>query len=141
MTKFYTCWYCGYHSELLIDFRYLTKKGMSYKMFQCPSCKHIYRKNTMALNFQVRDWCKYLYLGIRIFKRDNFFEKVKFEKLFINLKSLGINGLFWDVWNQVKEEYKETPAPDMLNEWFDMIDRATPDKPKQLKINELFSKV
>ena len=136
----YVCWYCGFHSDRMIEFRYYKPSGgMSYKMFQCPDCKHIYKKATMKLNFSVRDWCKYIYLGILLFKKDDFYSRIKWEFLFINLKNMGLDVVFWDTWKEVKLEYggmERLDDKNLIGEWYSMIEKAE-NKPKQLKLDRV----
>lgn len=99
------CIYCGHDEENIIGFRHISKDGIySKKTVQCPNCKIIMRKDTLLMDISVEEWARYLYYNIRLYKRDKYFEKIKWESLKKNLNALGISKQFWEEWKKVKEE-------------------------------------
>ena len=99
------CIYCGHYEDNIIGFRYTIKDGTySRKSVQCPECKMIMRKDTLLMDITVNEWARYLYYNIRLYKRDNYFEKIKWDSLKKNLNDMGIAKDFWDELKLVKEE-------------------------------------
>lgn len=107
---FFICPFCAYKGRL-IRFRYKTIRGISKRTFKCPDCGNLMRRNTLTKKVTPKLWAEWLYSCIRLYKihgydnalKQDFFHKIKWEKLFERLKKLGISKEFWDSWKNIKQ--------------------------------------
>jgi len=117
----FICIHCGFYSKNIMDFRYIKKDGMySDKLFKCSSCGSIFKESTLKMNLTVEEWAKLLYLRIRCYQRDEYFDKIKWEDLKRNLKELGSATKFWDSWKETKEYYQDVSTTLMLNDLIEL---------------------
>lgn len=120
----YICIHCGYYSKNIMDFRYLKKDGMySNKLFQCPNCESVFKESTLKMDATVEEWAKLLYLRIRCYKRDEYFDKIVWEDLKKHLKELGIASRFWDAWKETKEYYQDVSMYTLNNDLTELESR------------------
>lgn len=104
-----------------MSFRYIKKDGTySKKIFKCPNCESIFKESTLKMNLTVEDWAKLLYLRIRCYQRDEYFDKIKWDDLKRNLKELGSAQKFWDSWKDTKAYYQDISTHLMLNDLIEL---------------------
>lgn len=128
----YVCVYCGYHSENIVDFRFKLKSGIySTQTFQCPNCKRKILGKTLKSNLTVKQLAYFIYMRIRIFKRDNYFEKIHWEELKKNLYHMGIANDFWNAWGEVKTKYKGKDIHIIEKDYDELVKNIYQEKYKQ----------
>jgi hypothetical protein len=140
--NYYVCIFCGYHSQNILDFRLTTTKGfISRKMFVCPICKQVMKGTTLKRKMDAGEWAKYLYICIRLYKRDNYYDRISFPSLMKNVRALGIGSIFWEEWKNIKEEFKERTIHE--EEMFDMLYDIIKDKDidfERIKLDNFINK-
>jgi hypothetical protein len=118
-----------------MKFRTTKTTGLySRKTFVCPECKEVMRERTIKAKFSYKEWARYLYLCIRIYKESDYFGRISWEKLKGNLRRLGISSVFWEEWNDIKEECSGLSIKELWEMLFDLvIDKGI--KPKATTID------
>ena len=85
------------------------KTGFSRKMYQCPDCLQVMKKNTLKRKTTPEEWGKWLYASIRCFSnpREKFYDRISWDKLSFRIKSYGFANDFWNGFKEAKT-YSET---------------------------------
>lgn len=108
--KIFICPFCGYRGKLT---KFIIKSNnYTGKLFQCPDCLEIMRRNTLMRKITPREWGIWLYASIRVWNKhgEKFYDRIKKNPngsfvIADRIKLMGkeISNDFWEGWKEAKE--------------------------------------